>query len=343
MREHAEISIEGLPRRYPHLPLKENPLEIVEVDIPTPTRGQVLLKIEACGVCYTDIDIVEGRVHCKLPVIPGHQVVARVVEVYDETTSLKPGDRVGVAWIAHTCGECSYCKRGLENLCVDFKATGCHIDGGYAEYMVAYSDYVYRLPGNVDPVKLTPLMCAGAVGYRALRLTRMEDGLRLGLFGFGASAHLLIQVARRLYPSSEIYVFTRSHEHQELARKLGADWVGHPSEQPPRQIDRAIDFTPVGETIQRALELLAPGGILVVNVIRKQTPVNLIYEKHMWLEREVKTVANVARRDVIELLEAVGDKPLEVHVEEYPLDRVNEALRKLKVARIKGSAVLRIQ
>jgi len=340
--EHAEIEIEGSPRRYPHLPLKKNPLLITNTETPLPGEGQVLVGVEACGVCYTDIDIIEGRVQCKLPLIPGHQVVGRVVEVGTSVSSVVRGDRVGVAWIGKTCGVCNYCRRGLENLCVDFKATGCHLDGGYAEYMVAYVDYVFQVPRGVDAVKLAPLMCAGAVGYRALKLTEMTDGLRLGLFGFGASAHIVIQVARRLYPSSEIYVFTRSPEHQDLARRLGADWVGNPGENPLRLIDRAIDFTPVGETIARSLELLAPGGKLVVNVIRKQTPVNLLYEKHLWLEKEVKTVANVTRSDVKELLNIAGEEPIDVKIEEYRLDGANEAVRNLKAARVKGSAVLRI-
>jgi propanol-preferring alcohol dehydrogenase len=225
---------------------------------------------------------------------------------------------------------------------VDFKATGCHVDGGYAEYTTAYKEYVYEAPENVDASKLAPLLCAGAVGYRALKLSNIKSGLRLGLFGFGASAHILIQVIRRLYPDVEIYVFTRSQEHRDLAMRLGADWSGTPLEEPPRKIDRAIDFTPVGETITRALELMNPGGRLVINVIRKQTPINLIYEKHLWHEKEVKSVANVTRRDVKELLKLAGEIPLEVHVEEYELSEVNAALRNLKSARVKGSAVLRL-
>jgi len=342
LRENAEVFVEGLPRVYPELPLKPNPLEVVDVEAPSPGPGQVLIRVEACGVCYTDLDTVEERLKCKLPVILGHQVVGRVVEAAGPTTRVAVGDRVGVAWIAWTCGVCEFCRRGLENLCANFKGTGCHVDGGYAEYMVAYADYVYRLPGGVDPVKLAPLMCAGAVGYRALKLAQMSSGLRLGLFGFGASAHIVIQVARKLYPDAEVYVFSRSPAHREMARKLGADWTGHPQEDPPRRLDRAIDFTPVGETIARALELLNRGGRLVVNVIRKQTPVNLVYDKHLWEEKEVKSVANVTRRDVEELVEVVARYPVEVSVEEYRLEEANTALRNLKAARVKGSAVLRI-
>lgn len=340
--ENAEIFVEGLPRRHLELPLKENPLEVVDVKDPSPGRGQVLVRVEACGVCYTDVDIVEGRVKCKLPVIPGHQVIGRVVEAPSESRVVA-GDRVGVAWIAWTCGKCEYCRRGLENLCVEFKATGCHVDGGYAEYTVAYADYVYKVPSGINSAELAPLMCAGAVGYRALKLAGVFSGAKLGLFGFGASAHILIQVVRRLYPDVEVYVFSRSPEHREMARRLGADWVGHPHQDtPPKRLDRAIDFTPVGETIVRAMELLNRGGRLVVNVIRKQTPVNLIYEKHLWEEKEIKSVANVTRRDVEEFLEVISKYPVDVQVEEYRLEDVNKALRNLKAARVKGSAVLKI-
>ncbi|MEM1528824.1 MAG: zinc-binding alcohol dehydrogenase family protein [Desulfurococcaceae archaeon] len=340
--KNAEIFVEGLPRRSMELPLKEDPLTLTDLDTPAPSNNQVLVRVEACGVCYTDIDIIEGRIKCKLPIIPGHQVIGKVVEAPKTISRIAPGDRVGIAWIAWTCSNCDFCKRGLENLCVDFKATGCHIDGGYAEYTTAYLDYVYRAPVNVNSVKLAPLMCAGAVGYRALRLTNMSNGLRLGLFGFGASAHIIIQVVRRLYPDAEIYVFSRSSEHRELARRLGADWTGHPQEDPPARLDRAIDFTPVGETVKRALELLNRGGRLVINVIRKQTPVNLVYENHLWEEKEIKSVANVTRRDIEELLRLAAEVPIDIHVEEYELEGVNIALRNLKSARIKGSAVLRI-
>lgn len=340
--ENSEILVEGSSRRLFKLPLKEDPLEIVDIEKPIPGDNEVLLEIEACGVCYTDIDIIEGRVKCKLPVIPGHQVVGRVVDKGLLAPRDLMGERVGVAWISGSCGNCSYCRRGLENLCIDFKATGCHINGGYAEFMAVDANYVYRLPSNEDPVKLAPLMCAGGVGYRALRLLDLRSGERLGLFGFGASAHIVIQVARYLHPDVEIYVFTRSPEHQDHARRLGADWVGNPYENPPGLLDKAIDFTPVGEIVTRILELLRPGGRLVLNVIRKQSPVNLDYERHLWMEREVKSVANVTRRDVRELIEISRKTRLDIHVTEYDLDNVNKALRDLKSAKIRGSAVLRM-
>ncbi|MEM1713114.1 MAG: zinc-binding alcohol dehydrogenase family protein [Desulfurococcaceae archaeon] len=340
--ENAEIKVENLPRRIPDLPWKQNPLDIVEVDTPEPKENQVLIRVEACGVCYTDIDIIEGRVKCKIPVIPGHQIIGRIEEVSKNQDQYVVKSRVGVAWIAKTCGTCEYCRRNEENLCVDFKATGCHMDGGYAEYVVAYKDYVYEAPGNVEAAKLAPLLCAGSVGYRGLKLADVKGGMRLGLFGFGSSAHIIIQIVRKLYPDVEIYVFTRSQEHKDLAMKLGADWTGSPQEDPPRKLDRAIDFTPIGETVVRALELLKPGGRLVVNVIRKQTPIQLTYDRHLWLEKEVKSVANVTRRDVKELLQLAGRVPIEVHVEEYGLIDVNKALRALKSAKVKGSVVLKL-
>ncbi len=343
LRENVEIKVEGLPRRYPGLPWREDPL-VIEEDYPVPVvgPGRVLLKVLACGVCYTDVDIVEGRVRCEIPVIPGHQIVGRVVEAGPEVGDPREGDVVGVAWISEACGRCHYCSSGLENLCGDFRATGCHVNGGYAEYAVARADFVYRIPPGIDYVSAAPLLCAGAVGYRALKLADLRDGLTLGLFGFGASAHIVIQVARRLFPSSEIYVFSRSPEHRELARDLGADWAGHPDEDPPRRLDRAIDFTPAGEITARALELLERGGVLITNVIRKQTPIVLDYAKHLWLERSVRSVANVTRRDVGELLEIAARYGLRVETQPYALKDVNRALRDLKAARVRGSAILRI-
>jgi propanol-preferring alcohol dehydrogenase len=343
VRELAEIRVEGLPRRYPELPLKDNPVEVTDVSTPSPSRGQVLISVEACGVCYTDIDIIEGRVKCRIPVTPGHQVVGRVVEVSEGVSGVASGDRVGVAWIAWSCGVCEYCTRGYENLCVDYKATGCDFDGGYAEYMVAYADYVYRLPSSVEAERLAPLMCAGSIGWRAYKLAGIQSGHRVGLFGFGSSAHIVIQVIRRLNPSVEVYVFTRSRDHAELARRLGADWVGHPSENPLRRVNVAIDFTPVGETVRRALELLERGGRLVVNAISKQTPVVLDYTSHLWMEREVKSVANVTRSDVREFINYYSQYGVDAHVQVYSLSDVNAALRDLKAARTRGAPVLRIK
>lgn len=341
LREYAEIRVEGEPRRYPHLPLKDNPLELVDLEIPEPGVGEVLLRVLACGVCQTDVDIVEGRRSSKLPVILGHQAVGLVERVGPGVSRVRVGERVGVAWISWSCGSCSYCRGGYENLCPYFKATGCDVDGCYAEYMVAREDYVYRLPENYGDVEAAPLLCAGAIGYRALRLLDMRDGLTVGLFGFGASAHQLIQVTRRLYPTSKILVFTRSPEHAQQAIELGADWAGPPTSEPPERLDRAIDFTPVAWVTARALTLLKPGGRLVVNVIRKRDPLTLDYANHLWMEREVKSVANVTRRDVLEYLEIAAKTGVRVSVNVYKLEDANEALRRVKVGGVRGSIVLK--
>ncbi|NAZ14441.1 MAG: zinc-binding alcohol dehydrogenase family protein [Desulfurococcales archaeon] len=342
LKEHAEIFVEGLSRRYPDLPLKEDPLEIIDMPLPTLEKNKILIEIEACGVCYTDIDIIEGRVRCKLPLVLGHQIVGRIVDTWRGHEDLV-GERVGVAWIGWSCGSCEYCRRGLENLCRSYKATGCDFDGGYAEYTTAYVDYIYRLPKDVDGVKLAPLMCAGSIGYRAYKLANISEGSRVGLFGFGSSAHIVIQIIRRLHPSTEIYVFSRGAEHRDLAKKLGADWTGHPSEDPPKKINVAIDFTPVGETISRALELMDRGGRLVINAIRKQTPVLLDYTRHLWEEKEIKSVANVTRDDVRNFIDFYVKNRIETHIQIYRLEDVNRALKDLKAARTKGSPVLKIR
>jgi len=341
LREYAEIRVEGEPRRYPNLPLKNEPLELVDLDAPEPGFGEVLIRVSACGVCSTDVDIVEGRRSSKLPVILGHQAVGRVVKVGPGVSTVKVGDRVGVAWIGWSCGSCSYCVRGEENLCSSFKATGCDFDGCYAEFMVAREGYIYRLPEVYGDVEVAPLLCAGAIGYRALKLLGMRDGLTLGFFGFGASAHQLIQVARKLYPASRILVFTRSRDHAELAESLGADWTGPPASDPPERLDRAVDFTPVGDVTARALSLLKPGGRLVINVIRKRAPITLDYTDHLWMEKEVKSVANVTRRDVQEYLEVAGKVGVRVTLNVYRLEEANEVLRKVKIGGVRGAAVLK--
>jgi propanol-preferring alcohol dehydrogenase len=322
--------------------VEDGPLSIEDMPEPSIDPNQLLIKVSVCGVCYTDIDIIEGRIQCYLPIVPGHQIVGRVVDIGRDVKNVNLGDRVGVAWIAYTCGKCFFCKTDQENLCENFRATGCHVNGGYAEYAAVFKDYVYPLPRNIDDEHAAPLLCAGAVGYRALKLTNMVNGLSLGLFGFGSSAHIVIQIARKLYPSSEIYVFTRSAHHQDLAKKMGADWVGHPYEEPPKKIDKAIDFTPAGEIIPRALEVLNRGGRLVINVIRKQKSIELNYAKHLWLEKEIKTVANVTRKDVIEFLKLVENFGISIHIQRYEFEKINKALKDLKAAKVVGSPILRI-
>lgn len=329
-------------RRYSEVSVGRDPLELMDVDVPEPRSREVLIRVSTCGLCPTDIDVIEGRVIGKLPVIPGHQAVGYIVKIGDEVSKVSIGDRVGVAWIGWSCGKCRYCVAGLENLCEEFKGTGCHIDGCYAEYMVAHEDYVYRIPSNYDDLEAAPLLCAGAIGYRALKLADMGDGMSIGLVGFGASAHQIIQVIKNLYPNSRVIVLTRSIEHMELARELGADWVGHPKEDPPEKLDRAIDFTPVGEIIPRILELIKPGGRLVVNVIRKRTPITLDYTKHLWMEREVKTVANVTRLNVREYLKIAEKIRIKVKYQKYKIEELNKTLKIIKEGKVVGAAVIKI-
>lgn len=327
-------------------PIEEEPLSYEDVPVPTLKEKDVLIKVSACGVCRTELDEVEGRVKPRIPVIPGHQVVGRVVEAGPSVEKLKVGDRVGVAWIYYSCGKCRFCRKGLENLCESFMGTGCDADGGYAEYMVVNEDYAYRIPNVFSDVEAAPLLCAGAIGYRALKLTGMEDGDTIGLYGFGSSAHIVFQLIRYLYPNSKIFVFTkkRGDAPSELALKMGADWVGETGETPPAKLNYAIDTTPVGLPVKEALRNLERGGRLVMNLIRKETPIaDLDYTQHLWWEKEVKSVANITRRDVIEFLEIAAKIPIKPEVVTFKLEEANEALKMLKYGRYRGSGVLVIR
>ena len=239
-------------------PIQENPLTLQEIAAPQPQRGQIRVQITACGVCHTELDEIEGRLEARLPVIPGHEVVGRVDALGRGTSRFKPGDRVGIAWIFSACGRCPFCRAGNENLCAEFQGTGCDADGGYAEYMVVPEEFAYPIPEPFSDVQAAPLLCAGVVGYRALRLTGLADGQTLGFFGFGASAHILVQVARHKFPRSKVFVFTRpgQTEHQELARKLGAHWAGATGEDPPAKLHAAIDTTPAWAPIVEAMRVL---------------------------------------------------------------------------------------
>ncbi len=331
--EKAISSIEEEPR----------PLRMVELPIPNFDSKQVLVKISACGICHTELDEIEGRLLPKLPVILGHQIVGRVADRGKEAKKFEIGDRVGIAWIYYSCGKCHHCRTGNENLCEKFQSTGCDADGGYAEYTVVSEDFAYPIPERLTFSQAAPLLCAGAIGYRALKLSGIEDGQTLGLYGFGASAHIVIQVAKYKFPDCRVFVFTRSKEHKDMAKKLGADWVGAIEDNPPRKHDCAIDFTPVGITLREALRNLEKGGRVVVNVIRKETPVpELDYTQYLWHEKELKSVANITRKDIEEFLLLAAKIPILPEIQEFELAQANEALLLLKRGKINGLGILKM-
>jgi propanol-preferring alcohol dehydrogenase len=324
-------------------PVESRPLRLTDLPIPEPGPCQVRLRVSVCGACHTDLDEIEGRLPTTRPIVPGHQVVGRVDAAGPGVTGLAVGDRVGVAWIFSACGTCRFCRSGYENLCPQAQWTGKDANGGYAEWMVAPEESAYPLPEGFGDLQAAPLLCAGVIGYRAFRLADLRDGETLALYGFGASAHLVIQMARHLCPASRILVFTRGEAHQRLAIRLGATWAGSVTETPLEWPDKAIDFTPSGEIVRAALEGLQRGGRLVINAIRKTGPIPpLDYGRHLWEEKEVKSVANVTRRDAREFLALAAAVPIVPQVEEYPLEAANDVLIRLKAGRIEGAAVLRI-
>ncbi|MBN2123730.1 MAG: zinc-dependent alcohol dehydrogenase family protein [Deltaproteobacteria bacterium] len=344
LKEPCEIEVEGESRRRPDLPLKREPLEMLDLPDPQPGPGQILLKVSACGVCHTELDEIEGRLlPPRFPVIPGHEVVGEVAALGPDATRFRTGDRVGIAWIFSSCGRCAFCQGGDENLCDAFQATGLDADGGYAQYAVVSEKFAYPIPETFTDAQAAPLLCAGVIGYRALRLTGIQQGGILGLYGFGASAHIAIQVAK--YRGCMVFVFTREGQtaHQDLARRLGADWVGTTGSAPPELMDCAIDFTPVGEPVREALKAIRKGGRVVINAIRKINPIpELDYAEYVWYEKEIKSVANVARRDALEFLPLAAEIGIVPEVHEYELQEANEALGILKQGKMQGAGVLRI-
>lgn len=324
------------------------PLSRVDAPVPVPRNDQVLIRVSACGVCHTELDEIEGRTPPPtLPVIPGHQVVGTVVDAGEDASLFTTGDRVGAAWIYSSCGECAYCASGDDNLCPEFLATGRDRDGGYAEYMLAREGYVYPIPAAFSDAEAAPLLCAGAIGLRSLRLSGLSDGGALGLTGFGASGHLVLKTALHLYPQSHVYVFARSAAEREFAESLGAIWTGDTEAAPPVQLNAIIDTTPVWKPVVEALKNLAPGGRLVINAIRKEGGdkdylLKLDYARDLWMEKEIKSVANVSRRDAADFLRIAAEINLRPEIEEYALEEANEALIQLKEGRIKGAKVLRV-
>lgn len=325
-----------------------NPLVMMDLPVPAPGPEELLVKISACGVCHTELDEIEGRTApAMLPIVPGHQAVGRVAALGAAVNGFDIGDRVGLAWIFSTCGRCAACGAGAENLCPDFKATGRDAPGGYAEFAVIPAAFAHRIPAAFSDSEAAPLLCAGAIGYRSLTLSGVRDGEALGLTGFGGSAHLVLQMVRHRLPRTRVHVFARSTGEQAFARELGACWAGDTEDAPPEPLDAVIDTTPAWKPVPAALARLRSGGRLVINAIRKEDAdkdelLRLDYATHLWQEKQIRSVANVTRRDVREFLALAAEIPIRPEIQEYLLEEANRALTDLKERRIRGAKVLRI-
>jgi propanol-preferring alcohol dehydrogenase len=327
---------------------ERDPLKMVTFPDPILAEGEILVKVSACGVCHTELDEIEGRTPPpRFPIVPGHQIIGRVEARGSRTRKYTIGDRVGIGWIYASCGTCRQCRAGHENLCPEFRATGRDAHGGYAEYTVVGEDFAYEIPEAFGDSEAAPLLCAGAIGYRSLGLTNINDGENLGLTGFGASAHLVLKMSRHLYPNSRVFVFARSDKEKAFAAELGAVWTGDTAALAPEKLAAVIDTTPAWKPVVEALRNLDAGGRLVINAIRKETGdkdclLNLDYPTDLWLEKEIKSVANVTRQDIVGFLELAERISLKPEFQEYPLADANRALRDLKERRIRGAKVLRI-
>ncbi|MCF7792686.1 MAG: zinc-dependent alcohol dehydrogenase family protein [Candidatus Cloacimonetes bacterium] len=327
---------------------ESNSVILSEIPTPKPEENEILIKVSVCGVCHTELDEIEGRTppH-KFPLVLGHEVVGKVVEIGIEVNKHKIGDRVGAGWIWSACGKCEFCLRGDENLCVDFKATGRDVNGGYAEYMTVPEKYAYKIPDIFSDSEAAPLLCAGGVGYRSLKLANLKDGDVLGLTGFGASGHLVLEMAKHKYPKSRFFIFARNPKERKFAIELGADWAGNTTEITPELCNAIIDTTPVWKPVIAALNVLKPGGRLVINAIRKENSdidewKKIKYEEHLWQEKEIKSVANVTAEDIEECLQLAAKIPIKPEIKEYKLEDANKALMELKQGNIRGAKVLNI-
>lgn len=320
----------------------DSPLTLEDVPRPEPKADEVLLQVLACGVCHTELDEIEGRTAPPhLPVILGHEVVGRVAQCGEDVTDLSEGQRVGVGWIHRSSGSED------ENLSDEFEATGRDANGGYAEYMTVPERYAYPIPDAFSDREAAPLLCAGGIGYRALRLAQLQDGEPLGLMGFGGSAHLVLQLAKHLYPKSKVFAFARKKETQDFARERGADWAGDIDQEPPEPPAAIIDTTPAWKPIVAGIKALAPGGRLVINAIRKEDRdkealLDLNYHQDLWMEREIKSVANITRQDLADFLPIAAEIPIKPTTTAFPLEKANQALQALRQGKIRGAAVLEI-
>jgi propanol-preferring alcohol dehydrogenase len=331
--------------------LDTNRTPLVPADVPRPEPGEreILIKVTRCGVCHTELDEIGGRTPpSKLPVIPGHQVVGRVESTGPGAERFSENDRVGVGWIYSACGNCRFCREGRENLCAEFRATGRDADGGYAQYMVVREDFAYGIPDIFSDSQAAPLLCAGAIGYRSLRLTNLEDGGNIGLTGFGASGHLVLRMILHKFSHSKVFVFTRTPGERDFAKELGAHWAGDTADESPEKLSSIIDTTPAWKPVVESLKNLERGGRLVINAIRKEDRdkealLELDYARDLWIEKEVKSVANITRKDIEEFLAFAAGIPLRPEVLEYGLREANEALIEMKERKIRGAKVLRIE
>jgi alcohol dehydrogenase, propanol-preferring len=319
-------------------PVDSNPLEGTEIPIPQIEANELLVRIAACGVCHTDLHVVEGELPSpRLPIVPGHEIVGVVEEVGANAADFAVGARVGIPWLHETCGSCEFCKRGQENLCPNARFTGYTAFGGYTEYTKVRADYAVALPDGLSDVEMAPLLCAGIVGYRSVRLADLVPGERIGLYGFGASAHICIQIAR--YWNCEVFVFTRSVTHQQHALELGAAWVGSAEDTPPARLDRAILFAPAGWIVPLALQYLRPGGTLAINAIHA-SPIPEMPYSLLWEERTLRSVANATRQDAQEFMTLAAAIPIKTDVQTFPLSEANAVLQLVKRSQINGAAVL---
>lgn len=322
-------------------PIEKSPVQLAEKEKPRIKPDEILIKIRVCGICHTDLHTVEGELQLpKKPLVPGHQVVGLVDELGGEVTRFNKGDRVGMAWLYSTCGKCKYCLAHKENLCENALFTGYHVDGGYAQYAAMSQDFAYRIPKGFSDEQAAPLLCGGIIGYRALRLSEIKPRAVLGLYGFGNSAHVAIQVA--IHWGCEVFVFSRSKEHQKHARSLGAAWTGTSKDKAPKKLDSAIIFAPAGELVLDALEALDKGGTLALAGIYMTPIPEMDYGKHLYHERTVRSVANATRKDGEELLKLAAEIPVRTKTTSFPLKDANRALRLLKQSKIDGAGVLEI-
>lgn len=320
--------------------IENNPLKLSEIDVPIPSFDEVLIRVSYCGICHTDLHVIEGELPPKkLPLIPGHQIVGVVEETGENVKELKKGDRVGVAWLHSSCGKCKYCLKGMENLCDSPEFTGYTVDGGYAEYTLSKEEFTYKIPENFSDADSAPLLCAGIIGYRSFRLSNVKEGENLGLYGFGASAHIVLQIAK--FYGCKVFVFSRSEKHRKLAEELGADWVGTSKERPPEELDSAIIFAPVGELYIDALKILRKGGTVASAGIYMSFLPSFSYEL-LYNERIMRSVANSTRLDAIELLSLASKIPIKTTVEIFSLEEANKALQLLKKGDINGAGVLKV-